>query len=121
MLKLPYQKLQIWQKGFALARLTYDITRSFPEEERYGLISQMRRSAVSVPSNIAEGSQRTTNRDFHSFIAIAKGSLAELETQVLLSQHLGYMNETNTTSLIRRIEEIAKMLRAFALKLTTTH
>ena len=121
MLKLPYQKLQIWQKSFALAKRTYDLTRAFPEEERYGLISQMRRSAVSVPSNIAEGSQRTTNRDFHSFIAIAKGSLAEVETHALLAHEIGYITKEDAEKYLGHVQEVSKMLRAFAAKLTTTH
>ena len=85
MTRLPFGQLQIWQKSMLLAKEIYRITSSFPKAEIYGLTSQMRRCAVSIPSNIAEGSQRVSDKDFANFILIAKGSLAELHTQLLLS------------------------------------
>lgn len=91
----------------------YQHTQKFPKEERYDLVSQIRRAAVSIPSNIAEGSQRSTPKDFAHFILIAKGSLAELNTQILLSQNLGYISVENTKSLLPKIEEINKMLFSF--------
>jgi len=119
-LKLPYRKLQIWQKSFELARETYLFTKHFPEEERFGLASQMKRSAVSVVSNIAEGSQRISDRDFRSFIAIARGSLAELETQALLADAIGYITKEDAQKYFTHIEEVAKMLRAFFANLSAT-
>lgn len=120
MLKLPFKKLLIWQKGLDLAKLAYLLTNDFPKEEIYGLNTQMRRCAVSVPSNIAEGSQRTSNKEFANFILIAKSSLAELETQMILSKELGFiMNSEENVS--GKINELSRMLFAFHKKLTTTH
>src|SRR5665213_728640 len=99
MLNLPYQKLQIWQKAVHLAEQAYAMTRNFPEEEKFGLISQIRRAGVSIPSNIAEGSQRGTNKDFKNFIFIARGSLAELETQFILAKSFGFISETDLNSI----------------------
>jgi four helix bundle protein len=83
-----YHSLLIWQKGFELSLIIYRLTKSFPDDERYGLVSQMRRSAVSIPSNIAEGYARGTKISFHQFLRIAHGSAAELETQLLLAKEL---------------------------------
>jgi four helix bundle protein len=121
MLKLPYQKLQIWAKGRMLVKAIYDLTSTFPKAEQYGLISQMRSAAVSVPSNIAEGSQKTTNKDFLSYLAIAKGSLAELETQIILSGDIGFAKEAQLQPILDLVHELQKMLHAFCLSLTTTH
>lgn len=87
-----FKKLKIWQLGMDIAKRSYEITRHFPEHERFGLISQMRRSAISIPSNIAEGYARKNDKEFRQFLYIALGSLAELETQMLLSLELNYMN-----------------------------
>ena len=119
-MRLPFERLQIWQKGMALAKLVYQLTRQFPKEELYGLTSQMRRSGISIPSNIAEGSQRTSDKEFSNFLLIAKGSLAELKTQILLAQDFQYLNEADATSLLTHAEEIDKMLRAFYQKLTAS-
>lgn len=88
-----YQDLEVWQKSMALAKGVYRATRSFPVEERFGLVNQMRRAAVSIPSNLAEGHTRTGANEFRRFISIAMGSAAELETQVTLSYELEYLNE----------------------------
>lgn len=117
MTNLPYQKLTIWQKGMSVAVDVYRCTKQFPAQERYGLTQQMQRSAVSVPSNIAEGSQRTTDKDFSHFIAIARGSLAELETQIMLAQQLNYIEEESTNDLQTNIEELKGMLYCFQRKL----
>ena len=82
--------LLVWQKGMVLAKEIYRITRAFPSEERFGLVSQMRRAAVSIPSNIAEGQARRTTNEFIQFISQAEGSVAELDTQLTLSSDLGY-------------------------------
>lgn len=100
-----------------MANDIYKITRNFPEEERYGLTSQMRRCAVSIASNIAEGHMRNTDKDFKQFLAIARGSCAELETQSLIAYNLQYMNEDYNRSVMLTIEEVAKMLSSLYSKL----
>ena len=90
-----FRKLKVWTLSMAMARETYEATRSFPSAERYGLQSQMRRASVSVPSNIAEGSSRSTNNDFRRFLTIARGSAFELESQAILSEQIGFMEPLN--------------------------
>src|SRR6266850_2899662 len=85
-----YKDLVVWQKGIEIAKLVYQLTARFPAEEKFGLISQMRRAAVSIPSNIAEGQARHTTGEFIQFISHAEGSVAELETQLILSIELGF-------------------------------
>jgi four helix bundle protein len=104
-----YKDLLVWQKAMALAKETYKMTASFPGDERYGLTSQMRRGAVSVPSNIAEGQARHGTREFLQFLSHASGSLAELETQVLLSEDLGFARKEDTTALLKKVEELQRM------------
>jgi four helix bundle protein len=84
-----YKDLVVWQKGISLAKSTYQLTTKFPAEERFGLVSQTRRAAISIPSNIAEGQARHTTGEFIQFISHAEGSTAELETQLILSIELG--------------------------------
>ena len=120
MITFPFQKLLIWQKGMDLVDLIYIITGSFPRTELYGLISQMRRSAVSIPSNIAEGSQRVSQKEFSNFILIAKGSLAELYTQTMMAKRQKFMNEEKFLELELKIVELDKMLRSFYLKLVSS-
>ncbi|MEW6133747.1 MAG: four helix bundle protein [Pseudomonadota bacterium] len=86
-----HRELLAWQESMVLVKLVYELTAAFPKEELYGLTSQLRRAAVSIPSNIAEGAARNGDREFHQFLAIARGSLAELETQMLLAEQLGYL------------------------------
>ena len=112
-----FKDLLIWQKSIELVTFVYKVTTKFPKEEKYGLVSQMGRSAISIPSNIAEGHMRTTNRDFRQFISIARGSCAELETQGIIAYKLGYITEDNYQSLMTRTEEMAKMLSSFYSKL----
>src|SRR3989338_9062252 len=88
-----FKDLKIWDKGINLVIDIYKLTSKFPSEEKYGLISQIRRSAVSIPSNIAEGHSRKTSKDFKQFIAIAKGSLSELETQLIISFKLNFISK----------------------------
>ena len=94
----------------ALVEATYLVTRTFPKEELYGLTSQMRRSAVSIPSNISEGHGRSTDREFNQFLHIARGSVSELETQIELSIRLGYLEKTS--QLPMTCNELGKMLNA---------
>jgi len=112
-----YKELKIWQKGMDMAKSVYRLTAQFPAEERFGLIVQMRRAAVSVPSNIAEGQARSGTREFLQFLSHANGSLAEMETQVLLSVDLGYCREPDVESILREIGELQRMLAAIKRKL----
>ncbi|MEW5787466.1 MAG: four helix bundle protein [Pseudomonadota bacterium] len=106
-----YRRLLVWQKAMDLAEGIYRLAGSFPQHELYGLTSQIRRAAVSIPSNIAEGRERGSDKDFMRFLGIALGSLAELETQLLLSQRLGYVAEADLQSLVPLADEVGKMLR----------
>jgi len=105
-----YRDLIVWQKSISLVTFVYKITKTFPSEELYGLSSQMRRSAVSIPSNIAEGSRRSTKKDFRHFLCIAFGSGAELETQLLIARNLGYGTEKEIVEIESLLNEIMKML-----------
>ena len=102
-----HKDLNVWKEAMRLAKEVYSLTTDFPREGFYGLVSQVRRSAVSIPSNIAEGAARGSHKDFIRFLYVALGSLAELETQLLLSEELGFMNNEEMSG---RIEEIRKML-----------
>jgi len=90
---MNHKDLDVWKKGMDLVEIVYSFTTDFPDNERYGLISQMRRAAVSIPSNIAEGAARKSNKEFLQFIAIALGSLAELETQYLIALKLNFVEK----------------------------
>lgn len=113
-----YKELQVWQKGMLLAQSVYRLTGNFPQEERYGLVAQMRRAAVSVPSNIAEGQARQGTREFLLFLSHAMGSLAELETQLVLSENLGFCQSNGSGEVLRQVDELQRMLRALRRKLS---
>lgn len=113
-----YKELIVWQKSFALAQNIYKITELFPREEIYGLTSQMRRSAISIPSNIAEGRNRGTRKDFVQFLRIASGSCAELETQIEIAKTLPKTNTLDYQNSLLLILEITKMLNAMIRKLS---
>ncbi|NJO81332.1 MAG: four helix bundle protein [Chloroflexi bacterium AL-W] len=106
-----YRDLEVWKSGMSLAKSIYQVTKSFPDEEKFGLVSQMRRAAISIPSNLAEGHARSSTADFQRFISIALGLAAELETQVLLSFELGYLQEEQQKSLLSHLSEMGRMLR----------
>ena len=112
-----YKDLQVWQKGMVLAKQVYQLTGQFPAGERFGMISQMRRAGVSVPSNIAEGQARNTTGEFVQFISHAEGSLAELDTQVRLSVELGFCREIESQTIAALITELQKMLKGLRRKL----
>ena len=107
---ISYKDLKVWQKGILLCEEIYIVTEKFPKDERYGLILQIRRCAVSIPSNIAEGQRRGHTGEFLQFLRIAFGSGAELETQLLISLNIGYLNKANFERLSSLLEEIMKML-----------
>jgi carbamoyl-phosphate synthase large subunit len=102
----------VWQKGMVLAKLVYNLTRCFPAEERFGLTAQLRRAAVSVPSNIAEGQARHGTGEFLQFLSHAEGSLAEIETQLLLAVDLGFSKQSDVEAPLREIDQLQKMLVA---------
>src|SRR5437763_12611864 len=112
-----YKDLIVWQKGIELAKRIYGLTRVFPREEKFGLTSQMRRAAVSIPSNIAEGQARRTTPEFIQFISHAEGSAAELDTQLLISVELGYCQPVIAERPLSLILELRKMLNALRRRL----
>ena len=107
-----YKSLIVWQKSIALVKLIYMLTGTFPSEEKFGITSQMRRAAVSIPSNIAEGQARRTTGDYIRFVSIAEGSLAELETQLLIAIELEFCDKTKVVNCFSLMLEIRKMLNA---------
>src|SRR5436309_3381067 len=106
-MKQDLRELVVWQKGVAFVTELYSPTQCFPSEEKFGLISQLRRAAVSIPSNIAEGQGRPTRGEFIQFLGHAKGSLCEVETQLIISHNLGYLKEPKP--LTEQLNEIARM------------
>ena len=113
-----YRDLMVWQKSIDLTVRTYELTRRFPAEERYGLTSQMRRAAASVPANIAEGRERRTTGEFLQFLGIARGSLAEIETFLTLSERLGLCQSETSDSLLGDCAEINRMLEGLMRSLS---
>jgi four helix bundle protein len=107
-----YEDLLVWQKGIELVKEIYKLTKPFPSDERFGLISQMRRAAVSIPSNIAEGQARHTTKEFIQFLSHAEGSLAELETQIIVSSELGYCAQPATARAQELGGELKRMMNA---------
>ena len=105
-----HRDLMAWQKSMALVTEIYRLTSDFPQRELYGLVSQLRRAAVSVPSNLAEGHARNSRKEFHHFIGQARGSLAEIETQVEIARNLGYLSIEQASELLERIAEVGRIL-----------
>ena len=105
-----FKDLKIWQRGTELVKVVYQITNSFPSAETFGIVSQLRRAAVSVPSNIAEGFMRRHNKEYKQFLYIALGSLAELETQIILSEQLHFLKNGQSTNILNDVEELNKMI-----------
>ena len=110
--RLNHKDLILWQKALDLAVLVHQSCTALPPSETYGLASQMRRAATSIPSNIAEGYARRSPKEYLYFLRVARGSLAELETQLLLAQRVSYLLENEVTGLLDRIEEIGRILHA---------
>lgn len=107
-----YKKLAVWNKGMDLAVITYKLAEKLPKHELFALASQMKRASVSIPSNIAEGQARFSDREFIHFLQIARGSGAELETQLLLCTRLGYLQEQEIQTAHTQIQEIQRMIFA---------
>ena len=105
-----FRDLRVWRSAFDLTIQIYKLTSSFPQHETYGLKSQMQRSAISIPSNIAEGCGRTGNNELKHFLTISLGSSYELETQIILANEFGYINNDDLNKIIKQIQEVQKML-----------
>ena len=114
-----YKDLLIWQKGMVLAKLVYKFTARFPPQERFGLTAQLRRAAVSVPSNIAEGQARQGTKEFLQFLSHAEGSLAEVETQVLLAVDLCFAHREDAEPCLKEVDELQKMITSLKKKLSS--
>jgi four helix bundle protein len=113
-----YKDLVVWQKGIALAKIIYRLTRKYPSEAKFGLVAQMRRAAVSIPSNIAEGEARHTTGEFIQLLSHAEGSVAELDTQLILSIELELCCTADAESAFGLVTEVRKMLNALRRKLS---
>ncbi len=110
MTQSSYKDLIAWQKAMELVAMISDATEAFPSHEQFGLVSQLRRAAVSVPSNIAEGRDHYSNRDFVRFLRHARGSLAEIETQLLIAEQRKYLPNSTVTKLTRHVDELRRIL-----------
>ena len=116
-----YKELNVWQKSYKLCLHIYKVTKRFPKDEMYGLTSQIRRSAVSIPSNIAEGYGRKTTLEYVRFLYIAYGSVCELETQTMISGDLGYVDKKGLQELKEEIGDVERMLKAMIKSLENKH
>jgi four helix bundle protein len=113
-----HKDLLVWQRSMDLVETVYRLTGNLPSSEQWGLISQMRRAAISVPSNIAEGYGRQATGEYRHHVSIGRGSLIELETQILLARRLQYLKPAETDSVLKEIEEISRMLATLVSKLS---
>ena len=113
-----YRGLIVWRKAMTLVMQVYESTRTFPKEELFGLTQQLRRAAVSIPSNIAEGNGRGTKPDYVRFLQIARGSLFETQTQIELSRELQYLPDASTTDILSVCNEIERMLNTLIARLS---
>lgn len=116
-----YQDLDVWQIGMDVAKTVYSLTAKFPLDERFGLVSQMRRAAVSIPANIAEGHARKSRAEFRQFVSIALGSVAELETQLILSKELNFIAKEDTEAMMAQLDTLGKMLRGLSKSLSSVN
>ena len=114
-----HKELIVWQKAMEMVTEIYRLTRDFPKEEMYGLVSQMRRAAVSIPSNIAEGQGRQSKGEFRQFLGIARGSYAELETQIEIAKNLGFLPTPNPID--ERLAEVGRLLNGLIKSLATSN
>ncbi|MBZ5642339.1 MAG: four helix bundle protein [Acidobacteriia bacterium] len=114
-----FTELRVWQRSHALVLQVYRLTKGFPSEERYGLTSQLRRAALSVPTNIAEGSKRQTRIEYARFLNIAEGSLAETEYLLMVSRDLQYLSTVEAKPVLAEADEVAKMLHSLRKKVVS--
>lgn len=115
-----YQDLDVWRIGMDVVKIAYSLTAKFPLDERFGLVSQMRRAAVSIPANIAEGHARRSRAEFRQFVSIAIGSVAELETQLILSKELNFITKEETEAIMAQLDKLGKMLRGLSKSLASS-
>lgn len=108
-----FKDLEIWKQSRQLCKKMYEVTSSFPKDEKFGLVSQLRRASISVPSNIAEGASRRSNKDFARFLDIALGSCYEIETQLLIANDLDFINNENLDTMLEKLNAIVKMTSKF--------
>ena len=106
----PHEKLDLWKKAIDFVLTVYEETQSLPKDERFGLTAQIRRAAVSIPANIAEGAARKSTKEFANFLSIAQGSASELETELLIAHRLGYLDEVAYRKLRSEIDDIGRMI-----------
>ena len=118
-LKKSYRDLKVWQKSIVLAKDVYQLTEAFPRREQFGLAAQMRRAAVSIASNIAEGAARHSDKDYAHFLVIARGSAAELLTQLEIAYEVGFVDAKTKESAEEKANEISRMLSGLRSRLTT--
>jgi four helix bundle protein len=112
-----YKDLEVWQLALELVKNIYLVTGNFPASENYGLTQQIRRAAISIPSNIAEGQFRNSPKEFKQFLSVALGSAAELETQLIIAGEIGYLSFEAQSSLLSILERILKMLKKLSLSI----
>ncbi|MBU1035261.1 four helix bundle protein [bacterium] len=112
-----FKDLRIWQKGIEIVSDIYILTKNFPKEELFSLTSQLRRSAISISSNIAEGFKRFHNKEYKQFLFITLGSCAEVETQIIIAKELKYINENEETKLVEKLDHICRMTSSLIKKL----
>ena len=117
---MNYKDLVVWQRAMELTAEAYRLAKKLPKEETYALADQIRRSAVSIPSNIAEGQSRNSDKEFKRFLNIARGSKAELETQLLIGVNVGYFSDSDISRALCLIDEIGKMLTKLISKLAVS-
>jgi four helix bundle protein len=108
---MDYKELNVWKESINLVKLVYEVTQKFPSEEKFGLVSQLRRASVSIPSNIAEGNGRSFDKDYKRFVEMAYGSALELETQLIISVELNFIKEND--SIFKKLEQVKKLLSGF--------
>ncbi|HKI78392.1 MAG TPA: four helix bundle protein [Ignavibacteriaceae bacterium] len=114
-----HKDLKVWSKSIEIVTSVYKLTKNFPREELYGITSQIRRSAVSIPSNIAEGAARSSVKGFKNFLSIALGSASELETQIIISNNLNYIKPEDKDIILSELTEIRKMIHGLQKSLKT--
>ena len=117
----PHKDLDVWKDGISFVTKVYKMTSSFPKEELYGITSQIRRAAISIPSNIAEGAARKTANEFRQFLYIALSSAAELNTQLIISNNLGFLNKDQMDTLNSELDSLSRRIQGLIKSLKTTH
>jgi four helix bundle protein len=109
-----YRDLEVWKLSIDFVKKVYQVTHNFPDSEKFGLINQIRRAAVSIPSNIAEGQGRNSAKEFRQFLAISLGSLAELETQLIIAKEIEYLTQNGLDALLSPLDRIRKMIKGLS-------